>query len=178
MTNTLRITPATIKDIPALVELVNSAYRGDAARQGWTHEVDLISGTVRIDENSLKEIIEKPHAVILKCTDAADNLVGCVYLDKQADKLYLGMLSVSPNIQAKGVGKRLLQAAEEYAYQHQIYRIVMTVIDVRKELIAWYERNGYSDTGKREPFPADGRFGMPKVPLEFAVLEKALTKPQ
>ncbi len=172
--DTLLISQAKIEDIPSLVTLVNSAYRGDAARKGWTHEADLISGTVRIDENALREIIQKPNATILKCTDNTGTLLGCVYLDKQLDKLYLGMLSVSPDIQAKGIGKRLLQAAEDYAYQQQAYRIVMTVIDVRKELIAWYGRNGYADTGMREPFPDDGRFGMPKMPLEFVVLEKVL----
>ncbi len=172
--DTLLISPAKTEDIPSLVTLVNSAYRGDAARKGWTHEADLISGTVRIDENALKEIIQKSDSMLLKCTNDKGELIGCVYLDKQKDKLYLGMLSVSPDIQAKGVGKRLLQAAEDYAYQQQVYRIVMTVIDVRKELIAWYGRNGYMDTGMREPFPDDGRFGIPKTPLEFVVLEKAL----
>src|SRR5688572_792199 len=100
MINTLQISRATIQDASELVKLVNSAYRGDEARKGWTHESDLISGTLRIDEASLKAIIEKPSAVILKCTDHKDSLLGCVYLDKNIDQLYLGMLTVSPEIQA------------------------------------------------------------------------------
>lgn len=176
MTDTLQISPATTEDAPQLVKLINSAYRGDEARKGWTHESDLISGTIRIDETSLKGIMKKPNAVILKCTDRENKILGCVYLDQQEDQLYLGMLTVSPDIQAMGIGKRLLRAADEYALQHGAKRIVMTVIDVRKELIAWYNRNGYSDTGERQPFPTDGRFGMPKMPLEFVVLKKELPK--
>jgi len=174
MTDTLRISIATIEDAPQLVKLINSAYRGDEARKGWTHESDLISGTIRIDETSIKGIIKKPNAVILKCTDRENAIVGCVYLDQQDTQLYLGMLTVSPDIQAMGIGKRLLKAADDYALQHGAKRIVMTVIDVRKELIDWYSRNGYTDTGERQPFPTDGRFGMPKVPLEFVVLKKEL----
>jgi hypothetical protein len=48
----------------------------------------------------------------------------------------------------------------------------MTVISVRTELIAWYERQGWSDTGKRKPFPENEPFGSPKQPLEFIILKK------
>lgn len=170
---TYYITPSTVEDIPAIVQLVNSAYRGHAARQGWTHEADLISGTERIDQTSIQEIIEKPGAVILKCHNNS-RLAGSVYLEKQGNQLYLGMLSVSPDIQAQGIGKRLLLAAEDYALQQQCSSITMTVISARKELIDWYGRNGYTPTGERQPFPDDGRFGVPNQPLEFIVLEKQL----
>lgn len=175
MNPTLHITKATLADTPAIIELVNSAYRGDAARKGWTHEADLISGTTRIDAASIQEIIEKPGAVILKCLNNNDSLVGSVHLEKQDGQLYLGMLSVSPNVQAQGIGKRLLKAAEDYALQQQCRSIVMTVISARKELIDWYGRNGYMPTGERQPFPDDGHFGTPKEPLEFVVLEKVVS---
>ncbi|ANE50103.1 GNAT family N-acetyltransferase [Flavisolibacter tropicus] len=175
MITSLHISPATTDDIPNLVRLVNSAYRGDSAKKGWTHEADLISGTERIDVASIKQMLKKPSSVILKCTDDTNTIVGCVYLDKQADKLYLGMLTVSPDIQARGIGKRLLQAADEYAQQNQLHHIIMTVINVRKELIDWYNRNGYTDTGERQPFPTDGRFGLPQTQLEFVVLQKTIS---
>lgn len=174
MSNSYHISPATADDIQALVTLVNSAYRGDSARKGWTHEADLISGTERIDAASIKHMLKKSSSTILKCTDNTNALVGCVYLDKQTDKLYLGMLSVSPDIQAQGIGKQLLQAADEYARQNQLQHITMTVINIRKELIDWYSRNGYYDTGERQPFPTDGRFGLPQTQLEFVVLQKTL----
>jgi ribosomal protein S18 acetylase RimI-like enzyme len=165
------ISTATINDIPQVLQLINSAYRGEEAKKGWTHEADLIDGTIRTDEASLKELIRKTNAVILKY-ELDKKIVGCVYLEKKGNKLYLGMLSVSPQIQAQGIGKKLLKAADEYAKQNGCNIIEMTVISKRKELIAWYERNGYRSTPKKEPFPSDGRFGNPRQQLEFVYLEK------
>lgn len=168
------ISVATINDIPQLLQLINNAYRGEEAKKGWTHEADLIDGTVRTDAASLKELIQKPNAVFLKYA-LDDTIVGCVYLEKKESKLYLGMLSVSPQIQAQGIGKELLKASDDYAKQNDCNKIEMTVISVRKELIAWYERNGYQQTSKTELFPADGRFGNPKQPLKFVYLEKHIS---
>lgn len=168
-----KISTATVNDIPQLLQLINNAYRGEEAKKGWTHEADLIDGTMRTDESSLKELIQKPNAVILKY-ELNEKISGCVYLEKKENKLYLGMLSVSPQIQAQGIGKKLLTAADDYGKQNNCSAIEMTVISVRKELIAWYERNGYSQTTKREPFPDDGKFGNPRQQLEFIYLEKQL----
>lgn len=167
------ISIATVDDIPGLLQLVNSAYRGEAAKKGWTHEADLIDGTVRIDENSLLQLIQKAGSVILKYTDHK-NIAGCVHLEKQEHKLYLGLLSVYPEIQAKGIGKKLLNAADEYASHVNCNTIEMKVISVRHQLIAWYERNGYHKTPQTKPFPTDKKFGTPKQPVEFIVMEKQL----
>jgi ribosomal protein S18 acetylase RimI-like enzyme len=168
-----QISVATVNDIPQLLPLVNSAYRGDQARSGWTHEADLIDGELRIDEFSLTQLIQKQHSVILKYLQP-DKIIGCVYLEKQDNKLYLGMLSVNPELQAKGIGKKLLKAAEEYAINNSCHLIEMTVITVRHELIAWYERNGYVKTGKTKPFQEDSKFGVPLRRLEFVVMEKKM----
>lgn len=167
------ISKATIDDIPQLLQLVNSAYRGESAKKGWTHEADLIEGEKRIDEKSLQLLLDDPNSVVLKYT-MADRIVGCVYLEKQQQNLYLGMLSVSPEIQAKGIGKKLLNASETYAKEVNCSSIEMTVISVRHELIAWYERNGYLKTGVKKPFHNDGRFGIPRKAIEFVVLEKKI----
>jgi ribosomal protein S18 acetylase RimI-like enzyme len=119
-------------------------------------------------------MINNKQGVILKCTDEENTLLGCVFLEQQGQQLYLGMLTVQPSIQTKGIGKRLLHAAEAYAHEHDCNAIVMTVISVRHELIAWYERHGYRPTGDKKPFPNDPRFGIPKQPLEFIVLYKPL----
>jgi ribosomal protein S18 acetylase RimI-like enzyme len=165
------ISVATTDDIPQLLQLINSAYRGEDAKKGWTHEADLIDGNMRTDTASLEQVIQKPGAVILKCF-LDKTIIGCVYLEKKDSKLYLGMLSVSPQLQAQGIGKRLLKAADQYAGDHNCNLIEMTVISVRQELIAWYERNGYKNTGRTEPFPEDGRFGVPRQKIVFVVLEK------
>lgn len=166
------ITPATPADISALDQLVNSAYRGDSSRKGWTTEADLLGG-IRTDEAGLQAMLDKPDATILTYkTDG--QLVGCVYLERKGDDLYLGMLTVAPELQTAGIGRTLLEAAENQARAQQCRVITMTVIPQRTELLAWYERRGYHPTGETQPFPDDPRFGLPKVPLSFIVMEKVL----
>lgn len=173
MNNDLNITVATTNDIPALVKLVNSAYRGESSKKGWTTEADFLGG-IRTDEDALSRMVNRGDSVMLKCMNEKNELAGCVYLQKQEEKLYLGMLTVDPTIQAKGIGKLLLKASEEYAQTQECKAITMTVISLRKELIHWYERHGYKATGARKPFPNDPRFGVQKQPLEFIVMEKPI----
>ena len=156
-------------DIDALVALVNSAYRGESSKKGWTTEADLLDG-IRTDAGSIHSLMSAPGSLILVYKD--ENLKGCVYLHAQKAALYLGMLTVAPDQQSRGIGKTLLQAAELHALEQRCTTIVMTVIDVRKELIAWYMRHGYKPTGEVKPFPADPSFGIPRQPLQFIVLEK------
>ena len=172
--NLTPISPATEKDIPALVALINSAYRGDASKKGWTTEADMIEGNIRTNETDVLEFMQHPDTVFLKYSNDKNEIEGCVFLQKREDKLYLGMLSVSPTVQAKGTGKQLMAAAEDYARQMECPAIFMRVISIRYELIAWYERQGYQKTGSTEPFPTDKPFGKPKLPLEFLILEKVL----
>ena len=167
------ITAATSQEIRELIELVNSAYRGPASRKGWTTEADLLDGELRTDDESMKTLMKKPGATILKFL-SGEQLTGCVYLEKQKEDLYLGMLSVSPAAQSQGIGKKLLLAAEEFGKAHECLRIVMFVISLRHELIDWYERHGYQRNGETKPFPKNDRFGIAKQPLEFIVLEKKL----
>lgn len=167
---------ATSADVPALRCLIESAYRGDSAKAGWTHEADLLGGD-RTSEAELAGIIADPDQVLLMTEDAGE-AVGCVRVMRQADgPTYLGMLTVSPGRQAGGLGRALLAAAETEAIaRFTAPRMEMTVISTRSELIAWYERRGYSLTGERRPFPAEVQdFGdLPKLDLEFVVMEKAL----
>jgi ribosomal protein S18 acetylase RimI-like enzyme len=169
------ITKAIVEDAPELNVLVNSAYRGDSSRQGWTTEADLLDGT-RTDGNGIAELIQTPGTTLLKYVEEGE-ILGCVELKKDEGKLYLGMLTVRPNLQGKGIGKELLKAAEAEAKKQLCTSIFMTVISVRKELIDWYLRHGYQLTGERKPFAfTDPRFGQPKMKLEFVVLEKKLKK--
>lgn len=167
------ITKAVVEDALELNTLVNSAYRGDTSRQGWTTEADLLDGT-RIDAKAIADLIQTPDTTLLKYVEE-DKILGCVELKKSEGKLYLGMLTVRPNLQGKGIGKELLNAAETEAKKQSCTSIFMTVISVRKELIEWYMRHGYQLTGERKPFAfTDPRFGQPKMKLEFVVLEKKL----
>lgn len=162
------------QDIPELVALINSAYRGDASKKGWTTEANLLKGDLRTDISTLTGLIENPQSVILKYTTAENVIAGSVYLEIQEKGLYLGMLTVSPQLQAAGIGRQLLVAAEEYAKENECPCIFMSVISVRHELIAWYERHGYTNSGETKPFPDDDRFGIPTQFLEFIIMEKIM----
>ena len=164
---------ATLQNIPQLEILINSAYRGDSSKKGWTTEASLLDG-IRTDADSLKEMISKSNAVILQSLNENNLLQGCVYLEKTQNKMYLGMLTVSPMLQARGIGKQLLIEAEKYAQSQECSLIEMTVISIRTELIEWYKKYGYKDTGEKRPFPNDIKFGIPKQPLEFIVMQKEI----
>ena len=171
--HTINTSIAVEKDIPALNTLINGAYRGEDAKKGWTTEADILGG-IRTNEKALLDLINKPGATLLVARNEENVVVACVYLQKEKDELYLGMLTVSPALQAGGIGKQLLKAVEEFATKEGLNTIVMTVISVRHELIAWYERHGYVKTGETKPFPTDPTFGIPKQALEFVVMKKGL----
>lgn len=168
------ITKATVEDVSTLNKLINSAYRGESSKKGWTTEANLLEGN-RTTEKELTEIIQDKKNTILKFTEN-NQIVGCVLLIEKKDQLYLGMLTVSPELQNSGIGKKLLQQAEMHALELSLSKIVMTVITVREELISWYKRHGYVDTGAREAFPVSDVFSQTSnEPLEFMVLEKRVS---
>ena len=172
----MHLEPAQSADLPALHDLIESAYRGDSAKLGWTHEADLLGGQ-RTDLDALEAMLADPAQTILILRDG-EEIDACVALaDRGGGLTYIGMFTVAPSRQATGIGRLLLAASEEHAASaFNATRIEMTVIAQRSELIAWYERRGYHLTGERRPFPAaDPRFGLPKrEDLEFVVLEKLL----
>ncbi|GAB3753561.1 GNAT family N-acetyltransferase [Spirosoma pomorum] len=168
----LSLTIATPEDVPALVQLINQAYRGYRSRLGWTTEADLIDGT-RIDEPALRTLLDNPAGqLIIGRYD--EQLISCVYVEKQLDSLYLGMLTVDPQTQGQGIGKQMLAAADRYAEEQGCSAITMTVVAQRPELIAWYERHGFRPTGETLPFPKGVRFGVPRQTLTLLVLRKVL----
>ena len=167
------ITKATLQDIPSLNILINSAYRGETSKKGWTTEANLLEGK-RTNEEELTETILNPKNTILKYTEN-DQIIGSVLLVEKKHQLYLGMLTVSPELQNSGIGKKILAEAENHAKALGLSSIIMTVISVREELIAWYKRHGYVDTGEREAFPeSEIHVTISEHPLEFIYLEKLL----
>ncbi|MET3980794.1 ribosomal protein S18 acetylase RimI-like enzyme [Mucilaginibacter sp. UYP25] len=169
----MAIIPATLTDVPELVTLINSAYRGESSKKGWTTEANLIDGQ-RIDAEDLTGQMDDKNSIILKNTNDDGHITGCVYLQKRGDKLYLGMLTVSPTLQAGGLGRKLLQAAEDYARSINFHTIAMTVITTRTELLEWYERRGYAKTGEIIPLNIPERNGILKQPVKMYKLEKSV----
>lgn len=179
MTDALHFRAATGDDIDAVVGLVESAYRGEASRAGWTTEADLLDGR-RTGADDVGACIARPRSrIVLAETHAAGQvqLLGCAHIADEDGAGYFGMFSIVPGLQGGGIGKRLLAECERIVRDEWNLPVMrMTVIDVREELIAFYERRGYRRTGIHKPFPyGDERFGIPKRPdLRFEVLEKRL----
>jgi ribosomal protein S18 acetylase RimI-like enzyme len=191
---------ATLADVSTVIELVESAYRGEASRAGWTTEADLLDGQ-RTDELEIREIISGAHSRIRLAqqhngiehdpqqTEAharmpqhalttTSSIVACVRIENAGDAGYIGMVSVRPKLQAAGIGRQLLQEAERIIRDELgLSRARMTVIAQRETLISWYQRRGYSLTGKREKFPyGEPRAGTPRRDdLYFEVLEKTFS---
>lgn len=171
----LHFRAATAADLDAIVALVTSAYRGDSSRAGWTTEADFLDGN-RIDAEVLRADIERSGSrVLLAERDGA--LLACAHVSEEDGAGYFGMFSVVPGLQGGGIGKQVLAECERIAREDwRLPAMRMTVIDIRDELIAFYERRGYRRTGILKPFPyGDERFGLPqRDDLRFEVLEKTL----
>ncbi len=168
---------ASLADVPAIVALVTSAYRGDASRAGWTTEADLLDGQ-RVDATSVAADITRAGSRVL-LVEGDGELLACAHVERRGDYAYFGMFAVAPTRQNGGVGKRVLAEAERIARdQWHCPQLRMTVIDVRADLIAWYVRRGYRRTGEHAPFPyGDARFGIPRrADLRFEWLQKDLNK--
>jgi predicted N-acetyltransferase YhbS len=174
------IRPATLGDVPAIEEVVQSAYRGEASREGWTTEADLLDG-IRTDRAALSAAIAGPARLMLVLLDSptpAATVLACCQLERRRNGVVdFGTFAVRPQLQGGGLGRRLLAAAEEYASSQWSARTMeMTVIVQREELITWYVRRGYVRTQETRPFPyGDPTFGRPRRDdLEFVVLRKQL----
>ena len=175
--DTLTFRTATHADIPALVALVTSAYRGDVSKQGWTTEADMLDGQ-RIDPEGLARDMDRDRSRIL-LAERAGTLLACAHVAEEDGAGYFGMFSVRPDLQGGGVGKAVLAEAERIARDEwRLPAMRMTVIDIRDELIAFYGRRGYLRTGIKKPFPyGDERYGIPKRDdLRFEILEKPLAE--
>ncbi len=173
----MRLCRAGDADLSAVVNLANLAFRAKDVGASWATEADYIKGQ-RLDLPMLRaDIANSPEARLLLWRDDTGALAGTVWLEPAGGGAWcLGLLSVHPELQAKGAGRRLLAAAEDAARELGAERIRMTVVNVRETLIGWYLRRGYRLTGETKPFPyGDGRFGTPlRSDLEFVLMEKLL----
>ncbi|MGW0572648.1 GNAT family N-acetyltransferase [Streptomyces tauricus] len=162
-------------DVDALVALIESAYRGDSSRAGWTTEADILQGQ-RTDPEGVLAVIKSPDSRLLT-VERDGAIVACCQLEHRGTHAYFGMFAVSPALQGAGLGKVIIAEAERLARETWgAEEMHMTVISLREDLIAWYERRGYRRTGKMTPFPyGDERFGVPqRDDLQFELLAKPL----
>lgn len=177
MESPIEFRKALIDDAGEIVRLVNSAYRGESSKRGWTTEADLLGGQ-RTDIDEVSRLIDAEGSLFLLCIQAG-SLVGSVHLEQEVHGAKLGMLAVKPELQGRGIGRGLLLQAEKAALAvWGVDKTRMAVLTFRTELIEYYGRRGYSRTGCFEDFPVDPKFGIPKVSgLCFVWLEKCLSSP-
>ncbi len=182
MTNpSYQIQAADEADLDEISLLVNSSFRGESSRVGWTTEADFLEGQ-RTDAGLLAEAMKDMRRMIL-CVRAQEGgpILGCVALERFSDArgkgCYVGMLTVNPSLQGKGIGKLLMARAEEFARAGGATRVTLGVIQLRETLMAWYERQGYLRTGETKPFPyGDIGAGVPlRQDLHFVLFEKVLS---
>lgn len=179
------VDPATLDDAEELARLVNSAYRGESSRAGWTTEADFLGGQ-RTDPAVLRQELREQSRVILCLRRQNEGrILACVNLTRfkegKSVGCYLGMLTVDPTLQALGLGRTLLSQAESYAARAWgASRMTLGVIHLRESLMAWYERRGYVRSGLTEPFPyGNAKAGIPlRDDLHFIMFEKSLRPPQ
>jgi ribosomal protein S18 acetylase RimI-like enzyme len=182
---TLVFAAATGSDVDAVVALVESAYRGESSRTGWTTEADLLDGR-RTDAAAIGAVVDDPRSILLLARRPGRSAGGpgrpgpiaaCCHLRDDGGRAYFGMFAVRPDAQGGGIGRAVMAESERRATGWGARELWMTVIAQRTELIAWYERLGFSRTGETQPFPyGDERFGVPRRDdLAFVVLAKTLT---
>lgn len=166
---------ATEADADAMVALIESAYRGDSSRGGWTTEADLLQGQ-RTDPDGVIDVITSPDSRLL-AVERDGEVVACCQLEHRGEYAYFGMFAVRPALQGVGLGKVIMAEAERASVEAWgVTAMHMTVISLREDLIAFYERRGYRRTGQMTPFPyGDERFGLPqRADLQFELLVKQL----
>ncbi|MFM8341608.1 MAG: GNAT family N-acetyltransferase, partial [Methylomonas sp.] len=150
----MQIETAKLKHAELLVELINGTYRGESSRLGWTTEADLLDG-LRTNLTDITRLLTAADSMLL-IAEQDQQLIGSVHLQRNGDYAQLGMLSVKPTLQNQGIGKQLISAAEVIAQQQWgVKSMRMAVIPCREQLIAYYQRCGYSRTGETIPFPVN-----------------------
>ena len=169
----VRFAFAVLADVPRIATLIELAYRGPTAATGWTNESELLTGP-RSSPAEVESLVRDPEARFLMAVEG-DRLVGCVLLKKYKAGAYFGMFAIDPDRQGGGLGKLMVTRCEEAAKAlWGATYLRLTVISLRKNLIGWYERRGFAQTGEREPFPFDEATGALRTDFDLAVLEKPI----
>lgn len=154
-----RVRLASIDDMPAMVEVINSAFAVESFLEG-----------TRTDVNRLAEVMQKGEFLLAHYD--ADNLVASVYVEVRGTRGYFGMLAVLPSHQNQGLGRAMVQAAEEHCRQRGCTRMDLTTLSLRPELPKFYSRLGYTETGTEEFHPP--RPLRPGVECHCIVMSKTL----
>ena len=155
--DTLRFRVASVVDAEALARLINSAFRV---------EQPFIEGD-RINPDGVRAYMEKGKFLL---AEDAEGLTGCVYVELHGDRGYLGLLGVEPQRQGTGLGRKLMDAAENFFRQAGCVAVDLRIVSARAPLPSFYRHLGYLETGTA-PFAPD----VPaKVPWHYILMSKTI----
>ncbi|USP41935.1 GNAT family N-acetyltransferase [Acinetobacter sp. XS-4] len=173
MTN-LNFRLAQFADIPQLIDLINKSYREQQGRS-WTTELEWVKGQ-RITEHQLEEQLQFANSILLVAEANSSKIVACIGLTFENNQVEVGTFCTDPHVQNMRIGRSVLEYAEQYALKEDPHLVnaVMYVLDVRSELIAYYERRGYVKTGNEQPYPVEANVGVPMVPIKLIEMKKDL----
>lgn len=164
-------------EVPEVVDLVNDAYGRTETESGWTSEDEILDGP-RVQAADVREILERPASAMLVAELEGEIVAAGHVQELEPGVSEIGMLSVRPELQAKGLGREVLARAEDFARAEQeAQRVVLHVLTIREELLEWYERRGYERTGETKPFEPEEPQRSLVGPLAFEVLEKRWSEP-
>lgn len=162
---------AGLAEAAAVSALIERAYRGEESRKGWTTEEHLLKGP-RATVRDIELLIADKDSRFVLGFEGKD-IVACALIRNEHGLGYFGMFAVDPDRQARGTGRAMLAAAEQAVRDiWKVPAMIMTVINLRDDLIPYYERRGYRRTGETKPFPFELATGAVRTDFHLVVLRK------
>jgi len=152
-----RLRIAEARDSEAITRLINAAFQVESFFKGG-NRLDLAEVQARLAKGRFI-LAEEGHVIL-----------GCVYVEPDGERAYLGLLSVEPTLQGSGIGKRLMDAAEDHCRAAGCRFVDLRVVNLRKELLPFYQKLGYAPSGTA-PFPEDAPT---LLPCHFLLMSKAI----
>lgn len=148
---------AQFEDAEGIARLVNAAFRPER----FFIDAD------RTNPDKVRALLEKGKFLL---AEEAGTLTGCVYLERNGERGYFGLLAVDPAAQRSGLGSRLVTAAEDDCRSVGCRYMDLTIVNLRTELPGFYTRLGYTESGTL-PFPSDQH---PNQPCHLVRMSKTL----
>ena len=155
--NTARTRVASAADVDSLVALITAAFVVERP----------ILGGDRTSPEGVRGYLERGTFLV---AEDLNGLAGCVYIELRGDRGYIGLLSVEPARQGSGLGRLLMQAAEDFCREKKCVAVDLRVVSARAPLPEFYRHLGYAETHTSE-LPANAR---PIIPCHFIHMSKRL----
>ena len=145
------------------------------SERSWTTEKAFVDG-IRITNEQLSGDLSRSNFKLFIGENEQGLLVACIGLSFDHNSVEIGTFAIDSSVQNLGYGKQMLNYVEAYVAQScsEVRDLIMYVLDVRSELIAYYQRRGYQITGHTEPYPVNANVGQPLVPIQLIEMKKAI----